>query len=100
MSDKYKFKAKDFYDILDNQEEKCFLSGRQLTPDITLAEHILPIRFGGKNTKDNICLVVEMLGRLKRYYKEEEIIQIAVDIINFKGKKHGFKVTSIQKTKK
>ncbi|TGK10698.1 hypothetical protein [Leptospira stimsonii] len=100
MTTKYKFNAKDFYEILDNQEERCFLSGRILTPDNTLAEHINPIRFGGISSKENICLVIEPLARLKRYYKEEGIVQIAADIIKNKGAKYGFKVTSSKKTKK
>lgn len=97
MTTRYKFIAKDFYEILDNQEEKCFLSGRKLNPDNTLAEHINPIRFGGTFSKENICLVIEPLARLKRYYKEEEIMQIAVDIIKNKGSKYGFKIIKTKK---
>ncbi|XDD52161.1 hypothetical protein AB3N59_19590 [Leptospira sp. WS92.C1] len=100
MTKKYKFNSKDFYELLDNQGEKCFLSGRILTPDNTLAEHIHPIRFGGEHTKNNICLVVEPLARLKRYHKEEEIFQLAVDIINLKGEKYGFKIVPIEAAKK
>ncbi|WP_081100473.1 HNH endonuclease [Leptospira noguchii] len=100
MEERYKFTGKDFFEILDKQGEKCYLSGRILTPDITLAEHIIPIRYGGRFSKDNTCLVIEPLARLKRYYKEEEIMEIAVDIINNKGSKYGFKITTSKKTKK
>ncbi|EMN42525.1 hypothetical protein LEP1GSC086_1609 [Leptospira weilii str. LNT 1234] len=44
-------------------------------------------------------MVVEELSKLKRYYNEEEIIQLAVDIINFKGKDYGYACKKIHKTK-
>ncbi|MBM9498651.1 hypothetical protein JWG44_00080 [Leptospira sp. 201903071] len=100
MAKRYRFNSKDFYELLDKQEERCFLSGRILTPDNTLVEHIHPIRFGGEHIKSNTCLIIEPLARLKRYYKEEEIIQIAIDIINFKGEQYGFKGASIKTAKK
>lgn len=97
MTTRYKFTAKEFYEVLDKQEEKCFLSGRILTPDSTLAEHILPIRYGGRFSKENVCLLIEPLARLKRYYREDEIVQLATEIIRNKGAKYGFKVTSSKK---
>ncbi|WP_061230770.1 HNH endonuclease [Leptospira weilii] len=95
----YKFKAEDFYRILNQQEKKCMLSGRELTPENTNAEHIIPLRRGGKHEQTNICLVVEELSKLKRYYNEEEIVQLAVDIINFKGKDYGYACKKIHKSK-
>ncbi|WP_032929062.1 HNH endonuclease [Leptospira santarosai] len=96
----YKFTAEDFYRILNNQEKKCMLTGRELTPENTNAEHILPLRRGGKHEKNNICLVVEELSKLKRYYDEEEIVRLAADIINFKGKEYGYTCKKIHKSKK
>ncbi|EQA44739.1 hypothetical protein LEP1GSC050_4139 [Leptospira broomii serovar Hurstbridge str. 5399] len=95
---KYKFVAKDFYKLLELQNWKCYLTGRNLEPENTNAEHIIPLRKGGEHKFINICFVVEPLAKLKRFYTEEEIINLAADIIKFKGLKHGLIIS--QKKKK
>ncbi len=62
----YKFKVSVFRELLETQEKKCFLSGRELTPESTFAEHILPLGKGGGHSKENIVLVIDMLSKLKR----------------------------------
>ncbi len=89
----YKFKVSDFRDLLESQEKKCGLTGRELTPENTFAEHILPLGKGGSHSKNNIILVIDMLSKLKRYYTTEEIIDIAYDILAYNGKKYGIKVS-------
>ena len=48
---KYNFKVSDFRELLEIQEKKCFLTGRELTPENTYAEHIQPLGKGGKRQK-------------------------------------------------
>ncbi|EMO99327.1 hypothetical protein LEP1GSC120_2626 [Leptospira santarosai str. 200702252] len=43
---------------------------------------------------------MEELSKLKRYYDEEEIVRLAADIINFKGKEYGYTCKKIHKSKK
>ncbi len=90
---KYKFKVSDFRDLLDSQKKQCFLTGRELTPENTYAEHILPLGKGGLHSKENIVLVIDMLSKLKRYYTIEEIVEMAFDILSVKGKEYGIKVS-------
>ena len=90
---KYKFKVEDFRELLKNQNEKCFLTGRELSPENTYAEHIIPLGKGGTHNKDNIVLVIDMLSKLKRYYTIEEIINIAYDILSYRGNEFGIKVS-------
>ena len=47
MQKDYKFKAKEFYHLLDKQEYRCALTGRNLTPETTTAEHIVQLQDGG-----------------------------------------------------
>ncbi len=93
MKDKFKFRAEHFYKLLNDQKYRCALTNRELTPENTNAEHILPLRKGGKHEPENICLVVDMIGKLKRYFSEEEIVLLASDIIKTKGKKYGYELT-------
>lgn len=96
----YRFGADDFYRILKEQNEKCFLTGRDLYPVDALCEHIIPLRKGGRHEFKNICIVITAIAKLKRYYTEEEIVHIASDIIGFKGAKYGFRITRKNKKRK
>jgi hypothetical protein len=78
MSEKYSFKSQDFYTLLDKQKYRCAISGIELTPENCTAEHILPLRKGGKHELSNIYLVDENVSRLKRTLTEEEVVEIVV----------------------
>lgn len=85
MTQKYVFRAKDFYALLESQNYRCPLTGRELTPETTCAEHIVPLRQGGTHALDNIYLVHDTVAKLKRHYKDSEILELANDIINTIG---------------
>ncbi|MCR1795804.1 MULTISPECIES: hypothetical protein [Leptospira] len=89
-TENYKFDPPEFYKKLGSQNEICFLTGRHLSPDSARAEHIKPLRLGGKHDFQNICIVLGPLSKLKRYHTEKEIVEIAFDIVKFKGEKYGF----------
>lgn len=89
----FKFRSEHFYKLLKEQDYKCYLTNRELRPENTNAEHIKPLRAGGKHEAKNICLVDEMVARLKRYYTVEEIIKLATEIIEARGEEYGYKIT-------
>jgi len=85
---KYTFRAKDFYFLLEKKQNyRCAISGIELTPGNTTAEHIIPLRRGGKHELSNIYLVDENVARLKRNLMEEEVIEIARRIVGFRAEK-------------
>ena len=77
----YKFTPAYFRELLEKQEYKCYLSGRELTTENVEAEHIQPLSKQGKHEPSNICLVIDATRELKRYNTEEEIYLIAKDIV-------------------
>ena len=91
----YKFAAKDFYALLEKQQYRCALSGRELTPETTDAEHILPLDSGGTHTPDNIYLIVRDAARLKRHLTEAQVIELCFDILKTRGKEFGYEATKI-----
>lgn len=91
----YKFAAKDFYSLLDRQNFRCALSGRELTPETTDAEHILPLDSGGIHTPENIYLIVRDAARLKRHLTEAELVRLCFDILTTRGKEFGYEATKI-----
>jgi len=84
----YKFKSKDFYDLLVKQKYLCPITGRELTPETTCAEHRIPLRMGGKHALENIYLVNEMASRLKRQFTEHEILEFALDVVRTLGEQN------------
>lgn len=91
----YKFTAKDFYAMLDRQGYRCALSGRELTPENTDAEHIIPLDQGGSHTLENIYLIVRDAARLKRHLTEKEMVQLCFDILTTRGKDFGYQATKV-----
>ncbi|MBX3723924.1 MAG: hypothetical protein KF713_18905 [Turneriella sp.] len=91
----YKFAAKDFYSLLDKQNYRCALSDRELTPENTDAEHILPLDSGGTHTPDNICLIVRDAARLKRHLTELQVVELCFDILKTRGKEFGYEAIKV-----
>ncbi|MDH5657449.1 MAG: HNH endonuclease [Spirochaetia bacterium] len=96
----YVFRAQDFYDLLESQEYRCALTGRELKPENTTAEHIVPLRMGGRHELKNIYLIDQNVSRLKRYLSEEEVIRAAADIVRYRGNDYGFTLSLKGKKRK
>lgn len=86
-SNRFVFRAAHFYALLEQQEYRCALTGRELTPENTSAEHIIPLRKGGKHELSNIFLVDDAVAKLKRYYSDDEVIQLARELVTHAGRK-------------
>ncbi len=86
---KFVFRASHFYELLEKQSYRCALTGRTLTPENTSAEHIMPLRKGGKHEIENIYLIDDSVAKLKRYFTEEEVIQLAGEILKYRQERKG-----------
>lgn len=91
MQSNFRFTPEDFRNLLIQQDYKCFLTRLPLNAQNVDAEHIKPLRKGGKHRIENICLVIDSVRELKRFHSEKEIYQIAKLLI---------KVYESKKTKK
>ncbi|AFM13301.1 HNH endonuclease [Turneriella parva] len=97
MSENYKFTAKDFYALLEKQKYTCPLTNRELTPESTRAELIIPKERGGQNAFENIYLVDRDVAKVKRSMLETEIFALALDIVKSMGRKRGYTLRKIAK---
>jgi len=78
--DRYIFRAKDFYELLEKQKYRCPYSGRELTPSNCIAEHRVPLRKSGKHEASNIVLVDNSVGYLKRYLTDKEVVELVANM--------------------
>ena len=83
--------------MMKDQEYKCALTGRELTPDNTEVELREPFRERGRTEIDNHYIIVRDLAYTARHVKEEAIIKLAAAIIQFRGKELGYGLRKIRK---
>lgn len=84
--------AEDFWNLINKQEYKCALSNRELTPSNTVVELRKPNIFdeGERSHIENYYLVDHGLSQLCRYLNEDEIIELAIDIVRYRGIEKGY----------
>jgi len=80
-TENYRFKAKDFYFLLEEQARRCPVSGRELTPDNCMAAHRVPLRKGGVHSLENIYLVTDAVTQIKKQLTDEELLLLCKDIV-------------------
>ncbi|TGL59504.1 HNH endonuclease [Leptospira sarikeiensis] len=86
------FKKREFQALRKKQNDKCYVTGRDLTSANINGSHIMPIRSGGEHEFENLCLVVEEIREIKRKMTDEELVRISADIIKTLGKKYGYSI--------
>ncbi|WP_036096558.1 hypothetical protein [Leptospira weilii] len=96
-TEKIRFGAKEFWEILNRQERKCALSGRILTELNTQFELVDPHRTKDKGSLDNIYAVDKALSFVARHYSDKEIINLAIEIVKFRGKEANVELKKIRK---
>jgi len=87
-----KFFAEDFWELMEKQNYKCALTGRKFEPINTEIELREPNLRENRFDKFNFYLVDKALAPLARYLSEDEIIELAVEIIHFRGKERGISI--------
>lgn len=93
----YKFRSKDFYDLLNAQEYRCAYSNRELTPQNTHAVHIIPLGQNGEHKLSNITLIDKDIYYLKKQLSPEQLFELAKDIIETMGKDYGYRLSKTRK---
>ena len=76
--------------ILQRQEYRCALTGRELTPETAVADHIKPVVKGGSHTEENIQVVHASVNTAKATLPPDEFVQMCREVVAWTDK-HGFK---------
>jgi 5-methylcytosine-specific restriction endonuclease McrA len=63
-------------ELLEKQDYRCALTGRELTPDDIAVDHIVPISCGGDFSIKNSQLVSKSVNRAKHTMSQEEFITL------------------------
>jgi 5-methylcytosine-specific restriction endonuclease McrA len=76
--------------LLQQQEYKCALSGRELTPETADIDHIKPLAKGGRHSADNVQVIHSHVNRAKGTLLPDEFVQMCREVVEW-TEKHGFK---------
>lgn len=95
-----KFFAKDFWDLMEHQQHRCALTGRNFEPINTEIELKEPNLRENRFDKSNFYLIDKDLSPVARYMSEGEIIELAAEIIRFRGKEKGYSLKDANKNAK
>jgi hypothetical protein len=96
---RYRFRAQDFWNLIKEQDYKCALTGRELTPENTEVELRDPARVEGRGELENLYLVARSVAHVARYETEREIIELAAEIVANRGGEYGYGLKRTRKGK-
>lgn len=66
---------------LERQQFRCALTGRLLTPDDAVLDHILPISRGGQHTPENVQILHRDVNRAKSTLTNDEFVGLCREIL-------------------
>lgn len=72
--------AQDILKLLKNQEYRCALTGRRLTPDSASLDHMVPISRGGTHCLPNAQVLHKDVNRAKGTLTNEEFIALCREV--------------------
>lgn len=66
--------------LLEYQRHRCALTGRQLTPETSSLDHIVPVRCGGEHLIENTQVLHSNVNRAKGSLTNAEFIQLCREV--------------------
>lgn len=73
--------ATEIMKLLERQQFRCALSGRELTPATASLDHIVPLAKGGFHTIDNLWVVDQQVNVAKGTLTLDEFLRVCAEVI-------------------
>ena len=74
--------AKRLLLLMDQQEYRCALTGRELTADNAALDHLQACANDGRHIMSNVRWVHEQANKAKGTMSDEEFYQLCLDVVN------------------
>lgn len=71
----------DILRLLGRQAYRCALTGRELNPDSTALDHIVPVSRGGRHVMGNVQALDKPVNRAKGTLTNDEFIQLCREVV-------------------
>ena len=76
--------------LLEQQEYRCALTGRNLTPQTAALDHIVPIRCGGKHVIENAQVLHKDVNRAKGSLTKEQFVALCREVVTWMDGQAGY----------
>ena len=73
--------ARALLSLLESQDYRCALTGRELTPETAALDHRTPLSRGGPNTISNCQVVHEQANAAKATMTHEEFVALCREVV-------------------
>lgn len=67
--------------MLERQGYRCALTGRELTPEVAAADHIVPLARGGEHRIANIWIIHQKINAAKGTMLVEEFVSMCRQVV-------------------
>lgn len=67
--------------LLEHQDHRCALTERELTPETSSLDHIVPIRCGGEHAIENTQVLHSEVNRAKGSLTNAEFIELCREVV-------------------
>ncbi len=71
----------DIRRLREEQGDRCALSGRPLTPDNCVADHVVPLTRGGAHCVSNVQLLTKRVNDAKGNLTSKEFLALCTDVV-------------------
>jgi 5-methylcytosine-specific restriction endonuclease McrA len=78
-----KITARGLLRLLEQQQHRCALTGRPLTPELATLDHIMPLSKGGLNTMENAQIVHKDANQAKGTMTLHEFVGMCREVVRF-----------------
>ncbi len=77
--------AKQVFDLVEQQQYRCALSGRKLTPETASLDHIVPLGRGGTHDISNLWILEHRINSAKGTQLLSEFLEMCQDVVSCQG---------------
>jgi len=67
--------------LLEHQQYRCALTGRELTPETAALDHVVPVRLGGEHVIENTQVLHKDVNRAKGSLTSQEFIGLCHEVV-------------------
>lgn len=75
-------KASQIREMVERQNYKCALTGRDLTPETASLDHVIPVARGGDHSVENLWVVHHQVNTAKGTMTVEEFVQMCREVVS------------------
>jgi len=79
--------SKELLQLIEMQDYRCALTGRELTPETAHVDHVVPLSRGGSHGIENLQVLHADVNTAKSTLTQDEFLAMCRDVVAWQDKK-------------